>query len=91
MVGSFLQMDSYMKHEYEQRKADAVVKAEAGGLELCSPASSACGRKHIWMLFTRQGVWNKGVCGRVLSSPLVDFLCFYLKLLGWVAECGPRG
>lgn len=42
-----------MKREYEQRKADAVVKAEAEGLELCSPASSACGKKHIWMLFTQ--------------------------------------
>lgn len=53
MVGSFLQMDSYMKREYEQRKVHAVVKAEGGGLELRSPASSACGRKHICTLFTQ--------------------------------------
>lgn len=42
-----------MKHEYEQRRADAMIEADTGVLEFCSPALPAYGRRHIWMLFTQ--------------------------------------
>lgn len=42
-----------MQHEYEQRRANSVIKAGAGGLKFCSPASLAYGRRHLWVLFTQ--------------------------------------
>lgn len=46
-------MVSYMQHEYDQRRADCVMKAGVGGLKFCSSASLACGRRHFQVLFTQ--------------------------------------
>lgn len=42
-----------MQHEYEQRRADSVIKAGAGGLRFCSSAFLAYGRRHLWVPLTQ--------------------------------------
>lgn len=49
--------------------------------------TSACGKRHIWILFTE----GREFVEDFYPFPLVASACFCQKLLEWDVECGPRG
>lgn len=49
--------------------------------------TSACGRRHIWILFTE----GREFVEDFYPFPLVESACFCQELLEWDVECGPRG